>query len=720
VKREYWGAFEGLRCDESVRVEEVVPSHSTAATIWDGLTAEYWDDSECLRLAALSTGPVLELGCGTGGLLLKLAAMGQDVIGLDPCEETISLLRSKVKAVAPDIRERITLKHEPTATYRFNRRFDLILLPHFAMGSIWPVGPADVLRNAAEHLSDTGRLVLDYLTVLDEKAIALAGHSFDREFALCGRRLWTTLGVKYCAEQRALVANVCWSDSERSGGFGRTIMSVAVRAFEPAEVDSLLDEAGLVVSRRRISDVGDRAVRGTLITCRRPSPNRHPLWHPYHGPTDLPWAGITLTEGSGCEVSDAQGNRYLDASGGLWSVNCGLGLPEIVDAVTKQLRRLSYGTLFLGRSNVPALALAQRLIALTEGRLESVFLTGSGSESVELAMKLARTFFALGGRPNKKGILYLDASYHGTFFGSIGVSGLVPEQRIFAPLLPGLCAVPAPLPQTCPPEISFAEHADRCADAFERMLAEGENSVAAFIAEPVLGSAGVVIPPRSYFERIQRACQNHSVLLIIDEVATGFGRTGRWFASEHYGLRPDVMLLGKGINSGYLPLGAVLFSAEIGERLADARTGIIHGSSHNGNPACCAAALATLDVLERDGLVDRSRDLGAYFLERLHAQAGTPGLGPLRGLGLMIFAGLCDENGSVANLTQVLAICESMQRRGVLVYPTEGGIMFYPPFVIQREQIDAVVSCLVGVLRDHRLADGAVTAKRGTSSLNPV
>jgi putrescine aminotransferase len=155
------------------------------------------------------------------------------------------------------------------------------------------------------------------------------------------------------------------------------------------------------------------------------------------------------------------------------------------------------------------------------------------------------------------------------------------------------------------------------------MLDEAGDNIAAFIVEPVLGSAGVIIPPHSYFERIQRACRNHDVLLVVDEVATGFGRTGRWFASEHYGMHPDMMLLGKGINSGYLPLGAVVFSAEIGERLAGANAGIIHGSSHNGNPGCCAAALATLDIPQRDKLVT-ARGSRAFFLERLRAHGETP------------------------------------------------------------------------------------------------
>ena len=228
----------------------------------------------------------------------------------------------------------------------------------------------------------------------------------------------------------------------------------------------------------------------------------------------------------------------------------------------------------------------------------------------------------------------------------------------------------------------------------------------------------MIIPSKSYFDRIQRACRNHDVLLVVDEVATGFGRTGCWFAIEHFDLRPDILLLGKGINSGYLPLGAVLFSAQIGDCLATEGEAIIHGSSHNGNPACCAAALAALDIMERDGLVERSRELGHYFIASLRSQSSLPGLGLIRGLGLMLFAGLCDEAGTAANQTQVLAISEAMQREGVLVYPAPGGIMFLPALVITHRQIDAVVSCLVSVLLAHRLVGGELVARDGANQFD--
>jgi adenosylmethionine-8-amino-7-oxononanoate aminotransferase/SAM-dependent methyltransferase len=711
VSSPYWGVFEALLNDASAGAREVRPYHGVAAQLYDQLNAQHWDDTEYTKLAAECGGPVLDLGCGTGRVSLELATSGHNVVALDLSEEMLALFRSKLYSVAPQVRNRVTILCDNAATVRLDKQFKLVLLLNFTLGLMSPDEQVSVLRSAVEHLTANGIFAFDYMTILDRNAPSLAGNPIDREFSLAGRPLAARLGVKYMEEIRSLVANVAWNDSKNGVG-GPALMSLPVRTFEPAEIDQLLADAGLVLIRRRSEDFDDFAVRRTLVTCGRRSLADHPLWHPYHGQTDVPWAEITLTEGSGCEVADSQGKRYLDASGGLWSVSCGLGRTEIVEAVTTQLQRLSYGTLFMGRSNLPAVELAQRLVSLTKAPLDHVYLTGSGSESVELAIKLARTFFELGARHTKKGILYFEASYHGTFFGSIGVSGLAPEQRVFEPGLPGLCAMPTPLPQTCPDRMTYEQHADRCANVFERMLDQASDNIAAFIFEPVLGSAGVIIPPKAYFERIQRACRNHNVLLIADEVATGCGRTGRWFASEHYGLRPDMMLLGKGINSGYLPLGAVVFSTEIAQRLVDAKTGIVHGSSHNGNPACCSAALATLNILQRDGLVDRARDMGTFFVERLRENAGVPGLGSVRGVGLMIFAGLRDDDGSAANLVQVLAICEELQRRGVLVHPALDGVMFFPPFVITHDQIDMIVSSLVGVLRDFQLVEGTVVARK--------
>src|SRR5438552_5246765 len=186
------------------------------------------------------------------------------------------------------------------------------------------------------------------------------------------------------------------------------------------------------------------------------------------------------------------------------------------------------------------------------------------------------------------------------------ISALIPLKEYFEPMLPGTSSIPTPNSLRCPPNVSYDEFALSCADALEERAATG--NVAAFIVEPVLGSAGVVIPPAAYFQRIEQICRKHKILLVLDEVATGFGRTGRWFAAEHYELKPDVLLISKGMNSGYLPIGAVLFSAEIGEALTKSNFPVLHASTYNGHPACCAAALANLNLMRRDHLVERAAE----------------------------------------------------------------------------------------------------------------
>jgi adenosylmethionine-8-amino-7-oxononanoate aminotransferase len=299
-------------------------------------------------------------------------------------------------------------------------------------------------------------------------------------------------------------------------------------------------------------------------------PVAYPLWHPHVPLNEMETRVTILVEGKGCKVKDNRGKEYIDASGGLWNVHCGLGNAEINQAILDQLERLSYASLFAWRGNEPALELARELAAMAPRPLQWVYLTGSGSESVELSIKIARIYSQLRGRANCKQVVYLDGSYHGTFFGSMSVSGLAQLKEV-GPLLPGVAPITTPNPDRRPPDLSYADFAVSCADELENKARQGE--VAAFIVEPIIASAGIIIPPVEYFRRIDEICRSFDILLILDEVATGFGRTGRWFAAEHYGLHPDILLLSKGLTSGYLPLGAVLFSAEIGELL------IKHGAS---------------------------------------------------------------------------------------------------------------------------------------------
>lgn len=701
----YWGPFAALATDAGARVEELEPFSGLAAELYDELSIKDWDEAQYLALAARSAGPILELGCGTGRISLRLAEAGHELLGLDRSEAMLAVLRARLQVAAPEVRRRVRLVCADATDFELGERFALILLPYLTLGLIaGRDAQLAVLRAAARHLADDGVFAFDFLTVVDGDAAELGGEVLERTFSLHGQAVHARFGTRYLADQRALSVNTWFGlGGHEARGY---LMALREEVFEPGEIEELLERAGLVVARRHGELAAGTATRRTLIECRRRAHHAHPLWQPYHPMAGVGVPPLTLVAGEGCEVRDDAGRRYLDASGGLWSVQCGLGRAEIVQAVTRQLERLSYATLFLGRASDTALELARQLVELAPAPLEWVYLTGSGSESTELAMKLARSACALRGQAHKQGILYLDASYHGTFFGSVGVSGLVPERAVFDPQLPGLGSVPTPLPENCPPGVTFEDYALGFAAKLETMLEHAGHRVAALLLEPVLGAAGVVALPASYLRRVARACRRHQVLLVVDEVATGFGRTGRWFASEHAELRPDVMLLGKGINSGYLPLGAVLFSAELGEQLGAAGHALVHGSTHNGNPAACAAALATFEVLRRDGLIERSARLGEWLLARLGELAGRPGLGPVRGRGLFTFVGLREEGGQPASERAVLGVLRALQERGVLVYPTRGGVMLAPALTITERELEQVVRALEAVLAAHRLVDG--------------
>jgi putrescine aminotransferase len=286
------------------------------------------------------------------------------------------------------------------------------------------------------------------------------------------------------------------------------------------------------------------------------------------------------------------------------------------------------------------------------------------------------------------------------------ISALIPLKEYFEPMLPGTSSIPTPNSLRCPPNMPYSEFALSCADALEEKAASG--SVAAFIVEPVLGSAGVVIPPAAYFQRIEQICRKHKILLVLDEVATGFGRTGRWFAAEHYELRPDVLLLSKGMNSGYLPLGAVLFSAEIGETFAKSNFPLLHASTYNGHPACCAAAIANLNLMRRDRLVERAAESGRYFEERLRLLLHLPIVKEIRAIGLMVAVVLIQEDGTPAVPTQIYQLYSALLQAGILGYMGLSSLIFCPALVITHQQIDTVVERLHAVLTGVSLHSGNV------------
>lgn len=479
---------------------------------------------------------------------------------------------------------------------------------------------------------------------------------------------------------------------------------VDVKVEEVRELERLLRSRGFVETYRTPSTAGSSVARMYAFKRR----NHAPLCYPFSPLTLGQGNGrvLVLTEGHGCKVRDAEGKEYIDACGGLWNTHLGLGNTEIIEAMTAQLHKLSYGTLFAERGHEPALTLAKELIALAPYPLERVCYTGSGSESTEVALRIACYYQRLVGRKDRTRIAYLDESYHGTFAASSCVSGLMPFRSVTAGAVSSV-PLPTPNPDKCPGDIDYETFAMQCANALEEQAKA--DDIAAIIVEPILASAGVIVPPKAYFERIRAICDRYDIVLIVDEVATGFGRTGHWFACQHYDLRPDIMTVAKGINSGYAPLGAVFFSAAIGEQFAARGMPLPHGSTNNGHPICCAAALANLRIFERERIIERAAEMGTSLMLTLGDLYGVECVKEVRGLGLMCAVVLQQLDGSHPTPMQIYEVMKRMEKAGVLVYPSATALTLCPALVVTREEIALIAAKMRQVLAGVRLSAGQVT-----------
>jgi len=438
--------------------------------------------------------------------------------------------------------------------------------------------------------------------------------------------------------------------------------------------------------------------------------DRYPLWHPMTEMGVHREREITIVRGEGVRVWDRDGREYISATGGLWNVSCGFNRPEIVTAIVDQVHRLPYGTLFRF-GNEPALELAQRLVEVLPGDLTRVFLTTSGAGAVDTALKIVRRYFRLLGRPDKRDVVCLSRSYHGTSIGSMAVTGEDLEQGEYGVDRRDVRVVGTPDPVGC----SLCGQGDpcvgQCAEELFAVIERDAGRIAAVIVEPVLGSAGVVPVPIPVLTTLQTLCTAHDVLLVIDEIATGFGRTGRMFASEHAGLEPDLVTMSKAINSGYLPLGATAVSEEVYDVFARSRTVFSHGETQAGNPVACAAGVATLDVLAKDDLVLRAAEMGGHLSRGLHELRRQHWqIGAVTGRGLMIGVRLVadERDGRPLGFRDVQRVVARMAGEGLLVHPAPTGFSLFPPLVIGRDDVDVVLSVIDRVLG----ADGA-TSSRG-------
>jgi len=394
--------------------------------------------------------------------------------------------------------------------------------------------------------------------------------------------------------------------------------------------------------------------------------------------------------------------------GGLWNINLGYGREEIKRAIVEQLDELAYYSCFRGTTHPRAIELSARLVSLLAPEAMSrVAFSSGGSDAVEGALKIARQYWKLVGQADRYKFIALKQGYHGVHFGGMSVNGNTSFRRAYEPLLPGCFHIDTPWTYRNPYTDDPTRLGEICAELLDREIRfQGPDTVAAFIAEPVQGAGGVVVPPPNFWPLVREVCDRHGVLLIADEVVTGFGRTGSWFGSRLWGVKPDLMCLAKGINSGYVPLGATA----VGERVAAAFLGdesgsgaLMHGYTYSGHPVACASALAALEILERERVVENARVQGEYLMSRLAPFAERFGsVGDVRGIGLMVCVELVADKGKRTPLDRKAPlpakVAEHAYRNGAMVRVSGGNLILSPPLVIQREQIDVLVDAIEGAL----------------------
>jgi putrescine aminotransferase len=424
--------------------------------------------------------------------------------------------------------------------------------------------------------------------------------------------------------------------------------------------------------------------------------------HPFTDHRAMHRAGThVIRRASGSTLYDEDGRELLDGLAGLWCVNVGYGRDEIAEAVAAQMRALAYYPSFFGTTTEPAIRLAARLAEHAPRSLQHAFFSSSGSEANETALKLIRAYWKLRGRRGKTRVLARSFAYHGVGIATTSLTGLPPCTDPFDLPLPGFVRVPGP--HSTGSGRSHAEHGAFCLAETERVIErEGAHTIGAMFVEPVQGAGGVIVPPEGHLRALRELCRRHEILFVADEVITGFGRLGAWFASVLWELEPDLMTVAKGITSGYLPLGATLVSGEIAETLEAGGT-LAHGFTYTGHPATCAAALANLDILEREKLVLRVRDdVGPRFQAALRALADHPRVAEARGFGLIGALELRrPESGphrDAAPDTLGLVAHQLAREEGLVVRGIRDLVALSPPLVVTHAELERMFACLARAL----------------------
>ena len=358
----------------------------------------------------------------------------------------------------------------------------------------------------------------------------------------------------------------------------------------------------------------------------------HPLHHTAGHANGRVWV-----RGEGSFLYDADGNKFIDGLSCLWNVSAGHGRKELADAAYKQMSELAFSSSYAGGSNAPAIELAERLSTIAYSNMNNFYFTSGGGESTDSNFKLARFYWKVKGKPEKTKVISRQWAYHGVTFAAMCATGISSYWPMFEPRIPGFSHIPSPDPYHYPmPEDGSSQGIAAANELEKEILAQGPETIAMFIAEPVQGAGGVIVAQDDYFKRIREICDQYEVLMVSDEVITGFGRTGKMFGLQHYGVEPDLMQFAKSITSGSVPLGGIGMSDEIAETVKGSATPWMHAYTYSGHPTTCAVALATLDIIEKEDLPGQAASKGEAMLQKLHdALDDHPHVGNVRGQGMM-------------------------------------------------------------------------------------
>lgn len=439
------------------------------------------------------------------------------------------------------------------------------------------------------------------------------------------------------------------------------------------------------------------------------------LIHPLHHPNDHA-DPIIYVRGRGATVQDIEGREYIDGLSGLWNVNVGHGRSELADAASGQMKELAFCSSYVGSSNIPAITLAHRLTEIAI-EMQAVFFTSGGAEANESALKTARFYWKARGKPEKVKVVARREAYHGVTLQAMSATSMGSYWKMFEPRVPGFVHT-----QTCYPyrfqdarsDETIGQAAAR--ELEETILREGPETVAAFIGEPIHGAGGVIYPTDDYWPRVRQICTRYDVLLIADEIITGFGRTGRWFALEHWNITPDILSFAKGVTSGYLPLGGIIVNRAIKEVMDSAKPEDrwMHAYTYSAHPTCCAVALKNIEIIQRERLCENATNLG----ERLHAGliaafGDHVNAGDIRGgKGLLAAVEFVEDRTMKKNFAGDRKVSPRLQaemrKRGVVTrmrpasgaHPSTGDILlFAPPLVITESEIDRLIGVALDAAR---------------------